>query len=621
VTFRPGGGKVKVCEFCQTVVLRGEAKLESLFKVADLVDTESPLRLGLQGADSGTPFTVVGRLQRQASASQWDEWYLLFDDGRAGWLSESEGAWHLMVPAASPPPPNAHQLQPLDTFTLGSQRFVVEEVAQASTVSAQGELPQFEIQHTFVDATGPKGVFASLDLSGSGEAFVGRRVTLAQLGFSPGDLEPQPRHDALSAARCTQCNGPLELKAPDAAKRVACPYCGALLEVSHGRLAFLQLLEKPPVAPFVPLGRRGRLNNIEWTVLAFLVRSCTVGGNRYPWDEYLLWNHEHGFSWLMCSNNHWTHLTPIAAGEVSLRPAGATYQQQPYRWFQSVTAVTDFVVGECYWQVAVGEVAYAKEYVAPPLSLNVDQTEAEASLTVGHYLSPEVVRQAFELPELPPPLGVAPAQPNPHRDSALELTKWSAIWFACLLVLVGAFSALGDTSTLVRQSFRVAEGAASSSPEAQGFTDMFRIEKKVPLEIRVDAPSLNNNWLGVSVDVVNVQTGEVVAVYAEPSRYAGVDEGESWSEGSQSVVQSADAVDPGDYVARATPSFETGRASDYELTIRADDGPGFFWPMMVLLGLIAIPLVVFLRSNAFETQRWADAEAQPVQNESRDDDE
>ena len=91
VEFRPGAGKVKVCEYCNTVVLRGEANLESLGKVAELADTESPLKLGLSGQHSGARFTVVGRLQKSNKAGLWDEWCLNFDDGRTGWLSESEG--------------------------------------------------------------------------------------------------------------------------------------------------------------------------------------------------------------------------------------------------------------------------------------------------------------------------------------------------------------------------------------------------------------------------------------------------------------------------------------------------------------------------------------------------
>jgi hypothetical protein len=45
VEFNPGGGKVKICEHCHTVVLRGEANLEGMGKVAELLDTDSPLKL------------------------------------------------------------------------------------------------------------------------------------------------------------------------------------------------------------------------------------------------------------------------------------------------------------------------------------------------------------------------------------------------------------------------------------------------------------------------------------------------------------------------------------------------------------------------------------------------
>ena len=89
VEFRPGAGQVKVCEFCQTVVFRGEFKLESLGKVSELVDTESPLKLGLSGRYSGTPFSIAGRIQKSNPTGTWDEWYLEFEDERQGWLAES----------------------------------------------------------------------------------------------------------------------------------------------------------------------------------------------------------------------------------------------------------------------------------------------------------------------------------------------------------------------------------------------------------------------------------------------------------------------------------------------------------------------------------------------------
>ena len=619
VEFRPGAGQVKVCEFCRTVVFRGEANLESLGKVVELLDTESPLKLGLSGRYSGTPFTIAGRVQKSNPTGVWDEWYLEFEDERQAWLAESEGEWKLLFPLTNVAAPEVSSLEVLGTFALREKTFVVEERNQAETVAAEGQLPDFNRNHAYVDATGPKGVFCTLDeAAGSTEAFVGSFVTLKAMGFDPSELEPTPRRAALRQARCTQCNGPLDLKAPDATKRVACPYCGALLEVRGGALSFLEMLEKPPFEPRVPLGATGKLHDPtldkptgdapEWTCLAFLVRSCEVEGTRYPWDEYLLWNRVEGFRWLMHSTGHWTWLTPIAAGEVAFSHHLAKYGADGFRQYQEVFAGTDYVAGECYWQVTAGERATAREYVAPPKSINVDETATEATCTLGVMIEGELVAKTFGLKtKLNPAVGLAPAQLNPFSKKASEAWTFAALWAGVLLLLVMAFAALGSTETYFSGNFSIPRGVAPGSPEAQRFSDPFEVKKSVPLDLKVNAPSLSNNWLGVSIDLVNEKTNEVIAVYAEPSYYSGTTDGESWSEGSSDQSKSVDVVEAGTYVLRTTPSFEATRETDYTVTVSADDGAGVACPLFIFILLLLVPLFYTLRANAFETTKWNDA--------------
>ena len=619
VEFRPGGGQIKVCEYCQTVVFRGELKLESWGKVSQLVDTESPLKLGLGGRHSGTPFTIAGRIQKSNPTGTWDEWYLEFEDERQAWLAESEGEWKLLFPLSNLAVPKLAQLEVLGSFTLRDKTFVVEEKNQAETVSAEGQLPDFNRKHAYVDATGPRGVFCTLDEAGdTTEAFVGSFVTLKELGFDPSELELRPKHAALSQARCTQCNGPLELKAPDATKRVACPFCGALLQVQGGVLEFLELLEKPPYEPLIPLGAVGTLHDptvekpqgppTEWTCLAFLVRSCEVEGTRYPWDEFLLWNKVEGFRWLMHSTGHWTWLRPIAAGEVALTYRAAKYGGQTYRGYQEVFAGTDYVAGECYWQVTAGERAKAREFIAPPKSINIDETATEATCTLGVMIEGDLVAKTFKLPrKLNPAVGIAPAQVNPFSSKASEAWTWSAIWGALLLVLMIAFSALGSTEQYFSGTFSAPPGAAPGSPESQRFSEPFEVKKAVPLEVKVMAPGLSNNWLGVSIDLVNEKTNEVIAVYAEPSYYSGTTDGESWSEGSNEQTKSTDVVEAGTYVLRTTPTFEPSRATDYGVTVSADDGAGLACPFFMFIMLLLAPLYFSLRANGFETAKWNDA--------------
>jgi len=622
VDFAPGAGKVKVCEFCSTVVLRGAANLEAVGKVAELVDTDSPVKLMLSGRHAGNAFTVVGRIQKVHDLGDdtiygaWDEWFLSFDDGRSAWLSESEGQWNLMFPVSGQTPPAFESAQPGSEFQLKSTRFVVEERSHARTVSAQGQLPDFQPSHPFVDATGPKGVFVSIDYGAGepGEAFVGSVTTLDALGFDKSDLSPTPRRAALTDARCTQCNGMLAMKAPDVTRRVVCPFCGALIDVSHGKLEFLQLLAKPDITPQIALGTKGTLDGIPWTVIAFLVRSCTVEGTRYGWFEYLLYSQPHGFRWLMNSNGHWTLLTPIAAGDVMVGFKTALHAGESYALYQTVNTTTDYVVGECYWAVAQNERGYAAEYIAPPKSLNLDRTEDEVTWTSGVLVDAKVIGAAFRIKDLGRPSGVASAQVNPHKANAASTWRWSLGWAAALIGLYVVFASMGSSTQFLNQNFVVPPGAQPQAPEAMLFSEPFKVSPKTPLSVTVTSSGLSNQWLGIQTDLVNTDTWEVISLYAELDEYHGVTEGESWAERTSDVSKSTADVDPGNYLMRVTPSWLASTPAPRDpINVRVKaDPPGLLCPLMFVLLILCLPIWGSVRSSAFESSRWNDSVMQPV---------
>ncbi len=255
---------------------------------------------------------------------------------------------------------------------------------------------------------------------------------------------------------------------------MACPYCGALLDASHGKLSFLQLLEKPEHPPIIPLGGKGKLDGVEWICIGFMIRSCTVEGIRYPWEEYLLYNKNEGFNWLMQSNGHWVHLKPIDAGDVSLSPGvGAYYEGRRYKAFQAVTAVTEQVMGEFYWEVRAGETAQATEYVAPPYSVNEDATDNEVSFTHGEYLEPGVIEEAFKPKEpLPARSGIAPSQPNPN--SAAPAWKWAGVWGTALLAIFLLVNVLAANETVLDTTVRLGPDALSGQPSAMNFSEPVR---------------------------------------------------------------------------------------------------------------------------------------------------
>ncbi len=611
VEFTAGSAQVVVCSYCQTVVAKKGANLEAHGRIGAIVDTDSPLQLGLEGRYGKTGYRLVGHLQKDHGAGPWDEWYVEFDDGRTGWLSESEGAFHLLFDSGLEEGIKLDDAYPGQRLHLRNRPFVVEERGHGRVVAAAGQLPSDvdpEQDSYYVDATGPKGVFATLDFgtrTQDPELFLGQRLKLEQLGIPLDQLRPRVKKVSLQQARCPQCNGNLELRAPDRTKRVACPYCGALLDASQGKLAFLQLLEKPEHPPLIPLGAKGTLDGVEWICIGFMIRSCTVEGTRYPWEEYLLFNKTRGFTWLMLSNGHWVYLKPIDAGEVSLVPmVAAHYEGRRYKAFQSVSAVTETVLGEFYWEVRAGDMAQAIEYVSPPYSVSEDATSNEVSFTHGEYLAPSVIQEAFKLKEpLPSPTGIAPSQPNPHTSKSAW--KWAGIWATALLLVFMVVSASAANENVLDMEVTLPPEAMSGQPTAMHFSDPFEIRSRGNVRADVSA-SVSNDWIGVQGDLVNQDTGEVTSFYQEISFYSGTDSEGSWTEGGRSGTEYLSAVEPGKYVLRTTAAFPTKAPRTFRVQLTSDTPRGTWFGCALVMLLIG-PLFAYIRSSSFESTRWAES--------------
>ena len=86
-----------VCQFCQsTLVRRRQCRGYRQNGGAGRRRQPDPLRHGR--ALQRPAFGIVGRIQQQYEGGYWNEWYLLFDDQREGWLSEGSGQFYLTFP-------------------------------------------------------------------------------------------------------------------------------------------------------------------------------------------------------------------------------------------------------------------------------------------------------------------------------------------------------------------------------------------------------------------------------------------------------------------------------------------------------------------------------------------
>ena len=438
VLFKTGSSVVIVCDFCRSVVARTDRGIEDLGKVADVVESGSPLEVGLRGVYLGVAFELTGRAQLQhAAGGFWDEWYAAFADGRWGWLAEAQGRFYLTF-RIQVPSPNA--LPSFDALQLGQQVWaipaqsppVVAEKGTARMLGAAGEIPYLLTPgetYPYADLSGASGVFGTLDY---GElpplVFMGREVTLAELGLAHAQRTEEREARAVTATQlsCPNCGGPLELRAPDRTERVGCPNCGSLLDASQGRLRYLKTLEPKGWGKSIPLGGTAEFEGQTFTVIGFMVRSVEFEGVRYFWQEYLLYNPAVGFRWLVESDGHWSYVSTVPPGEVSESGSRATHAGRSFKMFQDAVARVEYVEGEFYWKVEAGEQARATDYVNAPLMLSKEIPVAagrrgggqisaeEINWSLGAYTPVKEIERKFGV-DLPSPKTVAPNQPWLHK--------------------------------------------------------------------------------------------------------------------------------------------------------------------------------------------------------------
>ena len=619
VEFAIGTSSVVVCDTCRSVVARTDRGVEDHGKVAALIETGSPLQLGATGNYRGRGFRIMGRTQlRHQAGGMWDEWYAAFDDESWGWIAEAQGRFYITFKTADDDAP------PFESLSLGARvldDFTVAEFGTAGILAAQGELPYKPTpggEYPYADLTGPDRRFATIDYSETPPlVFKGSEVTLSQLGITEGARAPA--RAKLTTLNCTQCGGAFDLIAPDQAERIWCPYCGAGHDVTQGKLQFFKKLKKSQVEPIIPLGTTGTIDGAAYVVAGFMERAVRFDRD-YFWTEYLLYNPEQGYRWLVHSDGHWSFVTPLRPGEVTdAAPEGAAmnvlYGGRSYRLFQQATARVTHVLGEFYWRVNVGEQADTVDYVAPPFGISKELTrEGAREINYSHarYAEPKEIAKAFNVEGLERPSGVGPMQPFPGSTLI-------GSWLLMLALLIGVAIYLGATlpnRVVHEEVYDLATAVVpQNAPENARvlFSYPFELTGENNVEVKAEAASpIDNSWLWLGVDLVDETTGKMQSVELPLEHYSGVDQGERWSEGRMNRNRFLSRPDKGRHVLRVEAQWGPGFAAPPSVRLRVREG--VFRVSYLILALVAISILPFfatIRKISWESRRWQDSSYSP----------
>jgi hypothetical protein len=183
-----------VCAYCRSLLIRRDAQLESIGRMAQVPDDLNPLQLQTTGVFENHHFTLIGRIRKTWEQGSWSEWCANFDSPRFGWLAEAQGDYvmtfeHPLQELGMPQGAELlARLSPGVVVPIAGAPYTVSDIKQVTCTAGEGELTSAAITGatmTSIDLRGPGVHFATIEIAAARSAlFVGRYVEFEECRFS-----------------------------------------------------------------------------------------------------------------------------------------------------------------------------------------------------------------------------------------------------------------------------------------------------------------------------------------------------------------------------------------------------------------------------------------------------
>jgi hypothetical protein len=296
----------------------------------------------------------------------------------------------------------------------------------------------------FIDLDAANGACASIDFAEGGppRVYIGVETTFDKLAVVPrGGPRPEQRV-GLQQINCPNCGGPLPMHATGKSERVACIYCAALSDLATHRVIAQQ--DRDRAKPALPLGRTGEVGGISWTVIGYVVRSTSIEGESFSWQEYLLYDANAGYRWIVVDEGVWRFCTPLSAAELdaSNAPRFVRYKGEIYRMRNDGIARVDYVLGEFYWRVEVGETVQATDFERGSLVVSREASGQEINWTLGTPQDGAQLARAFGV-EISEPAASALVPAGLGTSASAMKAVWIILGVVVLFVFL-IIAAVGD---------------------------------------------------------------------------------------------------------------------------------------------------------------------------------
>lgn len=453
VKFRSHASVMAVCEYCSTRVLKDADTVKDLGKMSSVLEDYSPIQIGTSGVLGGRQFSVVGRIQLRYSAGMWNEWYLLFDDGKTSWLGDSSGMYTITAEFKGEGElPAFEQLQPGRNYAINGAPYTAAEIRVADCIGGQGELP-FKVGDGYQARVADfrRGVeFITLDYSDGPRpvVYTGLSVTLdsmqCQLLRDDDTIQRAAGRyrGKLDALDCPSCGSGIKYL-PGVTANLVCPACQTQIDAASPEAQVLAAGERVTrYETSLALGATAKINNQDFTIIGMMRRADDEGAQ---WTEYLMYGSRAGFSWLVETDEGWSGANVLSAWPVWYAPGAdrVTVDKVQFNRLYEYGAVVTFAAGAFNWRVTVGDQTRVEEFSAGQLRLASETSAQEMTWSRSSPISADQLKLWF---------GAAfkgrvksPSKSKPFGNNRYRNTAKYIIWFMLALNAIPLLTNFGGT--------------------------------------------------------------------------------------------------------------------------------------------------------------------------------
>lgn len=437
VPFRSSASVMAVCEYCQTTVLREKYSVRDQGKMSAVLEDYSPFQIGSSGVLEDVGFSLIGRIQLQYTEGFWNEWYLQFDDGSNGWLSDASGQYVITRAAGHlDGAPLFKALTINQIIIYQSVSFRVTDQRTASCTGGQGELP-FVVGNGWQTSVADLRFgsrFLSLDYTDGYPPLVydGRAVTLSALKFQMlRDVEQVQSTTGkikgkITNLECPNCGSPIPY-VMGIAEHLVCPSCRSEVAMGEDKAEVLvKHKELTTLKTALVLGDKATIDQNAYVVIGLMQMEEVGDSESSLWTEYLLYSLASGFLWLVDSGEeNWQKTTVL--NEIPEDKAGNAYlhdQRWERHWAYQGRVL--YAVGAFNWRVKIGDTNTIVEYQNGADTLVSEQNAHEINWSISTPVSGFLIRQWFGKKQ-PPKEEILnqPLSSNQKIQKWLSITLWT----------------------------------------------------------------------------------------------------------------------------------------------------------------------------------------------------